>query len=337
MSGLEQLFVDIVGNDPVVQGLAGGVVIASLNMVGALAILLLRNPSDRLLDTALGFAAGVMLAASFTSLILPGIEQYGSVFSVMVGVALGALFLDRADTWVPHVHRFVTGRMRENGKPRERGEEHPPAPRSPTEQGLFQASVAAREGHRLEPATAPEPEVSGGGAVALPRGEVRSGGTGAAGGFGILANRRVASLVLFILAITLHNMPEGLAVGVGFGSGNLGNALALMLAIGIQNIPEGLAVSVAARNAGLGSRFYAVFTGIRAGVVEIPLAVFGAALVTVAEPVLPYAMGFAAGAMIYVVAHEVIPETHAKGNKRTATLGAILGLIVMVSLDVALA
>ncbi|HEV2074641.1 MAG TPA: ZIP family metal transporter [Thermoleophilaceae bacterium] len=334
MSGLEQLFVDIVGNDPVVQGLAGGVVIASLNMVGALAILLLRNPSDRLLDTALGFAAGVMLAASFTSLILPGIEQYGSVFSVMVGVALGALFLDRADTWVPHVYRFVTGRIRENGKPKERGEEHPHAPRVPTEQGLFQASVAAREGHRLEPATAAEPEVSGGGAVALPRAEV---GAGAAGGFAILANRRVASLVLFILAITLHNMPEGLAVGVGFGSGNLGNAIALMLAIGIQNIPEGLAVSVAARNAGLGSRFYAVFTGIRAGVVEIPLAVFGAALVTVAEPVLPYAMGFAAGAMIYVVAHEVIPETHAKGNKRTATLGVILGLIVMVSLDVALA
>jgi zinc transporter, ZIP family len=132
-------------------------------------------------------------------------------------------------------------------------------------------------------------------------------------------------------------MPEGLAVGVGFGSVNLSNAIPLMLAIGIQNIPEGLAVSVAALNAGLGGLFYAAVTGIRAGLVEIPLALFGAWAVHLAKPLLPYAMGFAAGAMIYVISDEIIPETHTKGHERTATLGTIFGVIVMLYLDVSLA
>jgi ZIP family zinc transporter len=124
---------------------------------------------------------------------------------------------------------------------------------------------------------------------------------------------------------------------VGFGSGDLGNAIALMLAIGVQNIPEGLAVAVAARNAGLGSLFYAAVTGIRAGLVEIPLAVFGAAAVQFAQPLLPYAMGFAAGGMLFVISDEIIPETHARGNERVATLGTMLGVLVMLYLDVTLA
>ena len=144
-------------------------------------------------------------------------------------------------------------------------------------------------------------------------------------------------MILFIVAITLHNMPEGLAVGVGFGSGNLDEALPLMLAIGIQNVPESLAVSVAALNAGLGSLFYAAIRGVRAGLVEIPLALFGAWAVQLAEPLLPYAMGFAAGAMIYVISDEIIPETHTKGHEHIATLGTILGVIVMLYLDVSLA
>ena len=123
---------------------------------------------------------------------------------------------------------------------------------------------------------------------------------------------------------------------MGFGSGETTAAISLMLAIGLQNIPEGLAVSIAARNAGLGSRFYAAFAGIRAGLVEIPLAVIGAAAVTVAEPLLPYAMGFAAGAMLYVVSDEIIPETHSKGYERVATIGTMIGLMVMVALDVSL-
>jgi ZIP family zinc transporter len=265
---LEDAFVGLVGTDPVVQGLVGGIVIAGLNLLGASLVLLFRAPSQRLLDGALGFAAGVMLAASFTSLILPGIAHPdGGLFPVLAGIALGALVLDQADRWVPHVHVLVTGRAREDRD--------------------------------------------------------------AMGGLH-------ASVVLFIVAITLHNMPEGLAVGVAFGSGDVANAISLMLAIGLQNIPEGLAVSVAAVNAGFDRQFYAVLTGIRAGAVEIPLAVIGAVAVTFVNPLLPYAMGFAAGGMLFVISDEIIPETHVSGHERAATAGTMLGVIVMLYLDVAL-
>ncbi len=273
---MEELFVSIVGDNRIVQGFAGGVVIAFLNLVGALAILVFRNPTKRFLNGALGFSAGVMLAASFTSLILPGIEL-GGLWPVMIGIALGVVFLDRSDAWMPHAHILISGRFRRDQNP---------------------DATAMAEGSVLQ--------------------------------------RRFSALMLFIIAITLHNMPEGLAVGVGFGSGETTAAISLMLAIGLQNIPEGLAVSIAARNAGLGSRFYAAFAGIRAGLVEIPLAVIGAAAVTVAEPLLPYAMGFAAGAMLYVVSDEIIPETHSKGYERVATIGTMIGLMVMVALDVSL-
>jgi len=267
---LPDLFVRIAGDDPLVLGLLGGLVIAVMNTLGALLVLVVRDPSERALDTALGFAAGVMLSASFTSLVIPGLEaaeELGmGVLPVIAGIALGVLVLDQADRWVPHVHVLVTG------------------------------------------------------------------GTRAEAG-----NPRTASVVLFIVAITLHNMPEGLAVGVGFGSGDVANAVSLMLAIGIQNVPEGLAVSVAALNAGLGRYFYAAFAGIRAGLVEIPLAVFGAAAVTLARPILPYAMGFAAGGMLFVISDEILPETHARGNERAATMGTMLGVIVMLYLDVTLA
>lgn len=281
MNALETFFLHVVGSQPLWQGLAGGVVIAGLNLVGALAILVYRNPSSRVLDTSLGFAGGVMLAASFTSLILPGIER-GGLFSVLVGMALGVLFLERADQWLPHVHHWVTGRIR-------------------GEQGGSVGAAAAK---------APT---------------------------GLFRDERLTALLLTIVAITMHNMPEGLAVGVAFGAGDLGGALALMLAIGIQNIPEGFAVAVAALNAGLGSRYYAAVVGMRAGLVEIPLAIVGAVLVSVVAPVLPYAMGFAGGAMIYVVVQEIVPMTQSRGNKRPATLGLMAGLMVMLSLDVALA
>ncbi|QCJ47637.1 MULTISPECIES: ZIP family metal transporter [Haloprofundus] len=266
MVAAEELFVRLVGTNPVVQGFAGGVVIAVLNTLGALVVLVWRNPSERALDGALGFAAGVMLSASFTSLILPGIA-IGGILPVVVGILAGVAVLDRADDWVPHVHVVITGRVREDP------------------------------------------------------------GRG---------NPRTASVLLFIVAITLHNMPEGLAVGVSFGSENLGNALALTLAIGLQNIPEGLAVSVAALNAGLGRYFYAALAGVRAGLVEIPLAVFGAWAVGIAEPILPYAMGFAAGGMLFVISDEIVPETHARGHERIATLGTMLGVVVMLYLDVTL-
>ena len=270
-------FVRLFGSDPVVHGLVGGLVIASLNLLGASLVFVWRNPSDRAMDGALGFAAGVMLAASFTSLIIPGIETYtpgGSPIPVLLGLALGALFLDRSDVLVPHAHYLVSGGRRSD---------------------------------------AANPDTD------LP-----------------VDDERLAGVVLFILAITLHNMPEGLAVGVGFGSGDLGTAIPLMLAIGIQNIPEGLAVSVAAINAGLDRRFYAVFAGVRSGVVEVPLAVLGAYAVQTVSVLLPYAMGFAAGAMLFVISDEIVPETHAKGHERIATLGTVLGVVVMLYLDISL-
>jgi ZIP family zinc transporter len=269
-------FTQLFGTDPVVHGLVGGVVIATLNLFGASLVFVWRDPSERALDAALGFAAGVMLAAAFTSLIIPGIETYsnGNPIPVLLGVVLGALFLDRSDVLLPHAHYLVTGQRR--------------------------SDAAASDGR-------------------LP-----------------IDDERFAGVLLFVLAITLHNIPEGLAVGVGFGSGDLGTAIPLMLAIGIQNVPEGLAVSVAAINAGLDRRTYAVFAGIRSGVVEIPLAVFGAYAVGTVSTLLPYAMGFAAGAMLFVISDEIVPETHTRGHERVATLGTMLGVVVMLYLDISL-
>ena len=268
-----ETFVGLVGENTIALALAAGVFIAFLNLLGALLVLVWRDPSERSLDTMLGFAAGIMLAASFTSLILPGIEAAGGdPIPVLIGIVLGVVLLDRADRWVPHVHFLVTGKRRPD-------------------------QTKAPDG--VDPS-------------------------------------KVTGVILFIVAITLHNMPEGLAVGVGFGSGDYTNAVALMLAIGIQNIPEGFAVSVAAVNAGFDRRFYAALTGVRSGLVEIPLVVVGAYAVTVARPVLPYAMGFAAGGMLYVISDEIIPETHTRGYERVATLGTMAGVVVMLYLDVAL-
>jgi len=279
---LTEAFVRVAGTSPLTQALLGGIVIAAMNLLGASLVLVWRHPSRRALNGMLGFAAGVMLAAAFTSLILPGIEEYsgGNPVPTLVGVGLGALFLDRADALIPHAHYLLTG---------------------------------GRRGDAADPDET------------LP-----------------IDDERVAGVVLFILAITLHNMPEGLAVGVGFGAAaadpaQLGSALSLMLAIGIQNVPEGLAVSVAAINAGLDRRLYAAVAGIRAGAVEIPLAILGAVAVTLVEPLLPYAMGFAAGAMLFVISDEIIPETHRSGYERVATLGLMVGVIVMLYLDISLA
>jgi ZIP family zinc transporter len=282
-SVIADLFRSLVGTNPIIQGLAAGLFIAGMNTLGALLILVWRDPSERSLDGALGFAAGIMLAASFTSLILPAINEYsgGRVVPAALGIILGALVLDQSDRWVPHVHQVITGRIDDDDLTTDGG---------------------------VEETTAQGQTVDG----------------------------RMMTVVVFIIAITLHNMPEGLAVGVAFGTGDLGNAIPLMIGIGIQNIPEGLAVAIAARQAGLGDLFYAGVTGIRAGLVEIPIAVFGAAAVALAAPLVPYAMGFAAGGMLYVIVDEIIPETQKRGNARVANLALIAGLIVMLSLDVLL-
>jgi len=260
-SWIEGIFLSIAGKNPIWQGLVGGLFITLTNTLGALVVLIWRKPSEKFLDVALGFAAGIMLTASFTSLILPGID-FGGVWPVMIGMILGIILLDLSDHIIPHQH-----------------------------------AVSGPEGKK---------------------------------------SKRIRAVWLFIIAITLHNAPEGLAVGVGFGSGDIENALKLMLAIGIQNIPEGLAVAVAALSVGMGTYFYASLVGVRAGLVEIPLALFGAWAVSLAAPILPYAMGFAAGAMLYVISDEIVPETHRKGHERLATIGTMVGVMVMLYLDVSL-
>ncbi len=259
---MENLFVKVAGQSPIMHGLIAGLFITLTNALGALLVMIWRKPPERTLDALLGFAAGVMLTASFTSLILPGIE-HGGLVPVLIGMVLGIALMDIADHLVPHFHQRIV---------------------------------------RYE---------------------------------GILS-KRVKAVWLLIFAITIHNAPEGLAVGVGFGSGDLPNALKLMFAIGMQNIPEGLAVAVSALGIGMGVRWYAVFVGIRAGLIELPLAVLGATAVYLMSAILPYAMGFAAGAMLYVVSDEIVPETHRKGHERLATFGTMIGIIVMLSLDIAL-
>ncbi len=261
MDALHHAFLWLSGSNPILQGLWGGLIITAFNMVGALMILVLPRLQQRWLDMLLGFAAGVMLAASFTSLILPGVA-YGGILPVLAGIVLGSFVMDMGDHLIPHEHMFL-----------------------------------GREG---------------------------------------VDTQRIRGVWLFIIAITLHNMPEGLAVGVGFGSGNFRDAFTLMLAIGIQNIPEGFSVAISSLEAGLGRKFYATFVGIRAGLVEIPLALIGAWMVHTMKAILPYAMGFAAGAMLFVIMDEIVPETHRKGHERLATFGTILGVVVMLYLDVAL-
>lgn len=297
---IEDVFVEVVGTDPVMQGLAAGFVIAFLNLAGALAVLVWRNPSEKWVDAGLAFAAGIMLSASYTSLLVPGAEfasdpgynaltiagvGLDGVAPVLIGLFLGVAVLSRGEAWSRLAGHLISSRLvRATESP---GDRRP--------DGGAQ-TVAAHEREHA----------------------------------------RIMAVLVFVVAITLHNMPEGLAVGVAFGSGDVGNAIALMLAIGIQNIPEGFAVSIAAVNAGLGGKWYAAIAGVRAGLVEIPLAVFGAWAVTVAAPLLPYGMGFAAGGMIFVIADEIIPETYSEEYGRLVTMSLMVGVAVMFGLDVAL-
>lgn len=246
-----------------------------MTALGAGLVLLTPRVSQKFLDMMLGFAAGVMIAASFWSLLMPALEiadQTGQIPWVVAGIGfvLGGAFLRVADMLIPHVH------------------------------------------------------------IGLPVSESE----------GIHTHWKKTTLL--VLAITLHNIPEGLAVGVALGS--LGNsythaellsALAVAIGIGIQNFPEGMSVSYPLRREGVGV-WKSFWYGQLSGLVEPVAGVLGALLVFWAKPILPYALAFAAGAMIYVVVEEVIPESQQKGNSDIATVGTMLGFVVMMVLDVAL-
>lgn len=260
---------------PVVQALMATLFTWGLTAAGAALVFFLHKENRRILDIMLGFTAGVMIAASFWSLLAPSIEiaEKGSLpawIPASVGFVAGALFLRITDMILPHLHL----------------------------------------GFQIEQSE------------------------------GIHTTWRRTTLL--ILAITLHNIPEGLAVGVAFGAAaramefaTLSGAVALAIGIGIQNFPEGLAVSMPLRREGF-SVLKSFWYGQLSGTVEPVAGVLGAAAVLMWHPVLPYALAFAAGAMIFVVIEEVIPEAQNSGNADASTLGAIAGFTVMMVLDVAL-
>lgn len=260
--------------NPLLQALCAGIFTWSITAIGAAAVFTTKEFSQKVLDWMLGFAAGVMIAASFWSLLAPAIamsqnSRIAAWIPAAAGFLLGTIFLRLIDKVLPHVHIG------------------------------FPTSEA--EGIK----------------TSLPRS------------------------TLLVLAITLHNIPEGLAIGVAFGavaagfpSATLPAAIALAVGIGIQNFPEGFAVSVPLRRDGL-SRFKSFWYGQLSAIVEPIAAVLGAAAVIVAKPLLPYALAFAAGAMIFVVVEEVIPESQRNGNTDLATAGTIVGFLIMMVLDVA--
>jgi ZIP family zinc transporter len=261
--------------NPVLQALLATLFTWGVTAVGAATVFLAKTINQKVLDFMLAFAGGVMIAASFWSLLAPGIamaESQGHIawIPAVVGFLLGGVFLRGLDKLLPHLHL---------GFP------------------VNEAEGIKTSWHRS---------------------------------------------TLLVLAITLHNIPEGLAVGVAFGALKYGlteasftGAVALALGIGIQNFPEGLAVSVPLRREGM-SRFKAFLCGQASGMVEPIAGVLGAVAVIFVSPLLPYALSFAAGAMIFVVVEEVIPESQRAGNTDLATAGVMLGFAVMMTLDVAL-
>jgi ZIP family zinc transporter len=257
------------------QAFLAGCFTWGVTALGAAIVFLTGTVSRKVLDALLGFASGVMIAASYWSLLAPAIALSADMglipwFAPTVGFLAGALFLFAFDRVLPHLHIFF---------PREEAEGPPTHWRRAT---------------------------------------------------------------LLVTAITLHNIPEGLAVGVAFGavaadlpSATYGAAVALAVGIGLQNFPEGLAISAPLRREGV-SRFRSFWFGQLSAVVEPVAAVIGAAAVLATRGLLPYALSFAAGAMIFVVVEETIPESQRGGHTDLATLGAILGFVVMMVLDVAL-
>jgi len=243
---------------------------------GASLVFFFKTLRRSVLDIMLGFTGGVMVAASFWSLLNPSIEMSEKMFPSMpwmpaaVGFAAGALFLYTLDKFLPHLH--------------------------------INASMNESEGVKTQ----------------------------------------WHRTTLLVLAITLHNIPEGLAVGVLFGAAAIGmegatipGAVALAIGIGLQNFPEGIAVSMPLRRIGV-SRFKAFWYGQLSAIVEPVAGVIGAVAVIYMQPLLPFALAFAAGAMIYVVVEEVIPETQRDNFKDQAVLGFIGGFLIMMILDVAL-
>jgi len=298
--------------------------------MGAATAILLKGNQRKFMDISLGFAAGVMLAASYWSLLEPalemaaGLETYGengewAFLPVSLGFFLGAAFVFMADLVMSSTG--VTSPLDIIDKKLETDSEYP----LPQLEQQFQMN--GESGLRLRRGFEVGSEVYSIGQQEREE-ELKKKDSW----------RRI---VLLIVAVTVHNIPEGLAVGVGFGaigrtkSATFESARNLALGIGIQNFPEGIAVSLPLKAAGF-STAKSIWYGQLSGLVEPVAGVLGAVLVSIIVPVLPYALAFAAGAMVYVVVDDIIPEAQSEGNGKAASWGAIVGFIVMMSLDVAL-
>ncbi|TKR92824.1 hypothetical protein L596_007398 [Steinernema carpocapsae] len=332
------------GHNPVIQALLASLFTWGVTALGAAVVFILPHNSKKFLDASLGFAAGVMTAASFWSLLAPAIEiseeQMGkyAFVPVAVGFACGAAFVALSDRLIPSCVRtdfsvvdFLTNSATADTQitTLKDAEADEPTCIDKRKSGESPGSVAFRQ--------TPSPDAS------LLDVENRSIGpdTQSVSLMSEESQQSWRRILLLILAVTVHNIPEGLAVGVGFGSvgqtpaATFESAFNLALGIGLQNFPEGLAVSLPLAGFGY-TKTRAFLYGQLSGMVEPIAALAGAAAVILMEPVLPYALSFAAGAMIYVVADDIIPEAQRNGNGTLASLGTIAGFIVMMCMDVGL-
>lgn len=235
--------------------------VGGATIVGVLAGFIFQKIPHKYNDAILGFAAGIMLAAAVLGLIVPSLDE-GNVWITVLGVLVGALFLNFADKITPHLHHIT---------------------------GVDQETHADSQ-------------------------------------------NQIHKVMLFVMAIAIHNLPEGIAAGVGFGSENVGNAITVAIGIALQNIPEGMVIVSPLILAGIKkSRVFAIasFTGI----IEIIGTMIGFFAVSIATAILPFALAFAGGTMIYVVSDEMIPETHSHGYERMATYALIFGFITMLIMD----
>lgn len=262
--------------DPILQALLATLFTWFLTALGAATVFLFKKINRKILDGMLGFAAGVMISASYWSLLAPSIEISKEIntglfiwLPTIIGFLIGAIFLWFLDRIIPHLHLYTEGGKIDGPK---------------------------TTWHKS---------------------------------------------MLLILAVTLHNIPEGLAIGVAFGAikygipiASLSGAISLAIGIGLQNFPEGMAVSMPLRSEGM-SRLKSFWYGQLSGIVEPIASIIGAAMVLISMSILPYALSFAAGAMIFIVIEELIPESQMHGNIDFTTLSTIFGFIIMMILDIA--
>jgi zinc transporter 11 len=338
----------IVGYPPVLQALFASLFTWFVTALGAALVFILPSNSKKILDVSLGFAAGVMVAASFWSLLAPAIEIAETKFEqwaflpVAIGFAVGAGFVELSDHLIPscvNTEISILNVLTDHSSHSDTNKRNPNIVQNDTasnQRYSNSADLRHRKRNSDQPASRMIEPHSLGDQMATTT-MTNSRGDPDSQSYSVSWRR----LMLLITAVTVHNIPEGMAVGVGFGSigatksATFEKAFNLALGIGLQNFPEGLAVSLPLAGFGY-PKWKAFFYGQLSGMVEPIAAVLGAGLVILMEPVLPYALSFAAGAMMYVVFDSLIHEAGRNGNEKLASASAIFGFCLMMSMDVGL-